>query len=128
MIPKGVLMKPYLLNPFWQAAVTVAVMILALVAFRLANAKVWGWNAAALALLLFCTVNAVAGIFVPGIWIYLLKSVLLFIGLVFLAFFLSPLITGLSYNDYGDNAMIFVAPFLYYPVLLVIMGVVRAVR
>ena len=121
-------MRLSLLNPFWQAAMTVAVMILTLVVFRLANAKVWGWNAAALALLLFCTVNVVAGVFVPGIWIYLLKSVLLFIGLVFLAFFLSPLITGLSYSDYGDNAMIFVAPFLCYPVLLVIMGVVRLVR
>lgn len=121
-------MKTCLLNPFWQATITAVLMILVLFFFRVISEKVWGWNAAALALLFFCTVNAVAGVFVPGIWIYLLKSVLLFIGLVFLAFFLSPLITGLSYNDYGDNAMIFVAPFLYYPVLLVIMGVVRAVR
>jgi len=100
-------------------------MALILLVFRLKGAPRAGWNAAALLILLFCIWNAVAGIWATGIWLYLAQSVALFVLLYPVAVGLASTLSGMSLDEFGAEAMIFVAPVLYYPFLLIIMGVVR---
>lgn len=47
------------------------------------------------------------------------------VGLTVAALALSSLITGMSYEEFGENAMVFVAPYLLYPVLTAVMGLLR---
>lgn len=121
-------LKQFLFSPFIQGSAALTLTIFSLIIFRILHKPIAGWNSAALMLLLYCALNAIIGISVTGVWIYLLKSIGILILLYILAFALSSAITGMSYGDYGENAMIFVAPVLYYPVFLAIMGIIRLVK
>jgi hypothetical protein len=57
--------------------------------------------------------------------VYLLKSIGLLILLFIISYSLSPLISGMTYEKYGSSATIYLAPIIYYPVFLLLMGVVR---
>ncbi len=118
-------MRAYLIEPLWQALAMTGLMIVGLFVFRILGSPIWAWNGTAFVILLYCFVNAVIGVFVPFIGLYLLKSVGLLIALTIAAFALSTLISGMNYEQFGENAMVFAAPFLYYPVLLLIMGILR---
>jgi hypothetical protein len=120
--------KQIIISPLYQGAFIVLLTIIGLFIYRILGKPVAGWNTAALLLLLFCTLNAIAGIFVPAIGFYLLKSIGMFLLLFMLAFLFSSMISGMGYQEYGDNAMIFVAPVMYYPIMLAIMGVARIIR
>ncbi len=118
-------MKEILLKPINQALAISALMVLLLLVFRILSKPETAWNSTVLLILLFCLCNAVAGVFVNDIWVYLLKSIGLLILLFIISYSLSPLISGMTYEKYGSSATIYLAPIIYYPVFLLLMGVVR---
>ena len=100
-------------------------MALALLWFRRRGTPCAGWNAAALLLLLFCGWNAVAGIWAAHIWGYLAASIGLFVLLYPATLWLSATLSGISLDDFGPEAMVFLAPLLYYPGLLLVIAAIR---
>lgn len=119
------MIQSLLLNPLYQA-LTVSVLIgLALLWFRYREMPRAGWNAAALLLLLFCGWNAVAGIWAASLWPYLAASAGLFVLLYPATLWLASTLSGMSLDDFGPEAMIFLAPILYYPGLLLVIAAIR---
>ncbi len=115
----------FLLTPLYQALTVSALMGLALLWFRVKGAPRAGWNAAALLILLFCVWNTIAGIWATSIWHYLAISAGLFVLLYLATLWLASTLSGMNLDEFGPDAMIFLAPILYYPCLLLIMGVIR---
>ena len=117
----------FLGEPIYQALTVSALMVMALLWFRRRGMPRAGWNAAALLLLCFCVWNAVAGIWAAHIWGYLAASIGLFVLLYPATLWLSATLSGMSLDEFGPEAMVFLAPLLYYPGLLLVMGVIRYV-
>ncbi len=113
--------------PFLQGAVALALILVALVACRIARAPRLGWNLAALIVLAWCLANAVLGVFAPRIWPYVWQSLGAFAALFVAALALAGPVSGMEYAEFGPDAMIFLAPLAYYPVLLALMGAARFV-
>lgn len=118
-------MREIALKPTNQAIAIAALMVILLLIFRILSKPETCWNSTVILILAFCLLNAIAGVFVTNIWVYLLTSIAMLILLLFASFTLSPVISEMSYEKYGSNAAINLAPILYYPVFLVIMGIVR---
>lgn len=117
-----------LFNPFLQGGGALIVMVILAVLFRLTGTPVRGWDAAALVILGWGVVNAVIGIFAPSPWFYIAGSIAVFISLFAVVLLMAPLLTGLSYGEYGEHAMIFAVPAFYYPPMLAVLGLIRFVR
>lgn len=115
----------WVLIPLNQAGLAVGLMLAGLAIGRLMANPEMGWNLTALAILLFCLFNSVAGLFVPGILVYLAQSVALLAALTLAAILLSAALSGLSLSELGPGAMVFLAPVLYYPPLVAVMGLLR---
>lgn len=120
--------KELLINPLLQGLIAAALMLLVLLSFRIAGKPIAGWNSTVFVILLFCLINAVFGVMVQGVWMYLLKSLGVFFALMLLAVIFASVISGKSYEDFGENAMIFVAPLIIYPKLILIMAILRLFR
>ncbi len=120
-------MQALLLAPLAQALTLSALMVMALLWFRRREMPRAGWNAAALLLLCFCVWNAIAGIWAAHIWGYLAASIGLFVLLYPATLWLASTLSGMSLDEFGPDAMVFLAPLLYYPGLLLVMGVIRYV-
>jgi hypothetical protein len=118
-------MQSLLLAPTAQALTVSALMVVALLWFRHRDAPRAGWNTTALPLLLFCVWNAVAGIWAIRIWGYLAASIGLFALLYPVTLWLAARLSGMSLDEFGPDAMVFLAPLLYYPGLLLVMGLLR---
>ncbi|MFO8022234.1 MAG: hypothetical protein R6U65_07195 [Perlabentimonas sp.] len=118
-------MRELLFNPLYQGLFTVAFMLLLLLIFRVTGKPIAGWNSTVLIVILYCLVNAGVGISVSDIWVYTLKSLGVFLLLMFFAVFFAGLITRMSYEEFGDNAMIFVAPVIIYPVTVLLGAIIR---
>jgi len=112
-------------SPFYQGILIIALMLVFLIVFRILRKPITAWNAAVLLLLLFCLINTITGIFVLNIGFYMLKSIGILVVLFACVFILSPLLSGINLAEYGESAMLFLAPIIYYPVLIVIMLLVR---
>ncbi len=118
-------MPSLLLAPTAQALTVSALMVVALLWFRHRGTPRAGWNAAALLLLFFCVWNAVAGIWAASLWRYLAASALLFMLLTPATLWLASTLSGMSLDEFGPDAMIFLAPVLYYPGLLLVIAAIR---
>ena len=118
-------MPSLLLAPTAQALTVSALMVVALLWFRRRGTPRAGWNTAALLLLFFCMWNAVAGIWAAHIWGYLAASIGLFVLLYPATLWLASTLSGMSLDEFGPDAMVFLAPILYYPCLLLVMGLIR---
>jgi hypothetical protein len=119
------MIKQLMLNPVWQGALVLALMVPLQLICRVAGKPVLGWNIGALLILLFCLINAAVGISVDGILFYLLKSAGILLLLLLITPPVSYLLTGLSLEEFGADAMVFLAPVIYYPVFLAVMGLSR---
>ena len=119
------MIKQFILNPVYQGALILMLMIPLQLICRIAGKPVAGWNIGAVLILLFCLINAAAGITVTAILFYLLKSAGVLILLFIVTPFISYIITGLSLDEFGADAMVFLAPVIYYPVFLAVMGITR---
>ena len=118
-------MQALLLDPLAQALTVSALMVVALLWFRRRGTPRAGWNATALLLLFFCVWNAIAGIWAINLWRYLAISAGLFVLLYTATLWLSARLSGMSLDEFGPDAMVFLAPLLYYPGLLLVMGLLR---
>jgi hypothetical protein len=119
------MIKNLILNPVYQGALILVLMIPLQLICRIAGEPVTGWNIGAVLILIFCLINAAAGITVTAILFYLLKSAGVLFLLLIVTPFISYIVTGLSLDEFGADAMVFLAPFIYYPVFIAVMGVVR---
>jgi hypothetical protein len=112
-------------SPLYQGILVIVLMIFILIFFRILRKPIAGWNASVLLLLLFCLINSITGIFISNIGVYILESIGIFVFLFASVFVLSSLLSGIKLAEYGESAMLFLAPIIYYPVLMVIMLLVR---
>jgi hypothetical protein len=101
-------------------------MLISFSVFRIRKKPIAGWNSGAILLVLYAFINVAFGFFTDDFWNYVFLSVGIFVMLYLFAFFFAPVITGKSYREYGENAMLLVAPVIVYGVLLLILGVFRA--
>lgn len=83
------------------------------------------WLAAAGMLLLFVLLNPFLGLRTPRYPVYLLQSAALFMVLFFMSVMLADRISRISLEEYGAEAMVFLAPVLYYPFSILAALVVR---
>lgn len=112
-------------SPFYQGILIIALMLVFLIVFRILRKPIAAWNTSVLLLLLFCLINTITGIFVLNIGFYMLKSVGILVALFVCVFVFSSILSGIKLAEYGESAMLFLVPIIYYPLLIVIMLLIR---
>ncbi len=120
-------MKAFISSIFRQSLSLYTLALIAMIVGRFTGEAGTEWMLGAFALLLFAVVNPLLGIFADN-WIkYTVLSagtlLLLHVSVVATA----ALISIQTIEDIRENAMVYAAPVLYYPVMVAVTGVVRIV-
>ncbi|GEM_PF-4840539 len=84
-------------------------------------------NVSAFILGIFALFNSILGIFLKENWgFYVLKSIFVYIFLlIFMMFFLEKSKKMLNIQGSGEGIMIFLAHIIYYPIILLIILIIR---
>lgn len=109
----------------WQALGAVVIALGAMAAARLAGAAGSEWTAGALALLIFAVANPVLGVFSES-WIgYTARSAAMLLLLHAPVMGAASLVSARSLGEIREDAMVYLAPVLYYPLMVAATGIVR---
>ena len=120
-------MNPLISLLFYQTLATIIIGFFLMVASRIWGKKGNEWNIAALGTFFFIVVNNIIGLFREAWWKYTGFSLIsIFIALLFLML-LARIISSQTLSEFGNRAMVFLAPVLYYPVIVLVAGIIKLI-
>jgi hypothetical protein len=99
--------------------------VLLMAAFRAFQMDRGIWLAAAGLLLLYALINPFLGLRARSYGLYTAQSAAILILLLFTSVTMADRMSRISLEEYGPEAMIFLAPVLYYPFSILVALVVR---
>lgn len=121
----GLLGRIDIASPAVQCGLVLGGEVLLMVAFRAFRMDRGIWLAAAGLLLLYALINPFLGLRARSYGLYTFQSAAILILLLFTSVTMADRISGISLEEYGPEAMIFLAPVLYYPFSILVALVVR---
>lgn len=123
----GLLGRIDIASPAVQCGLVLAGEVLIMVAFRAFRLDRGIWLAAAGLLLLYALINPFLGLRARSYGLYAAQSAAILVLLIFTSATMADRMSGISLEEYGPEAMIFLAPALYYPFSVLAALAVRCV-
>lgn len=114
-------------SPAVQFWLVLGVEVLLMAAFRAFRLDREIWLAAAGLLLLYALLNPFLGLRAVSYGMYTFKSTAILVLLLFTSVTIADRISRISHEEFGPEAMIFLAPVLYYPFSLIVALAVRLI-
>ncbi len=123
----GLLRRIDIASPAIQCGLVLGMEVLLMAAFRAFQMDRGIWLAAAGLLLLYTLLNPFLGLRARSYGLYTAQSAAILVLLLFTSVAMADRMSGISLEEYGPEAMIFLAPALYYPFSVLAALAVRCV-
>ncbi len=114
-------------SPAVQCGLVLGMEVILMAVFRAFRVDRGIWLAAAGLLLLYALINPFLGLRARSYGLYTAQSAAILVLLLFTSVTMADRMSGISLEEYGPEAMIFLAPALYYPFSVLAALAVRCI-